>query len=1445
MQLFRNVSRSVRTVFYVPRTALLLCAIAALTSSAASQAAAAEPRYISTVAGSGVSGFNGDGLPARSTALYLPQDGAFGPDGNFYFLDWNNHRIRRVIFGEMIVEAVAATGELGDAQDSAATAIRLNHPTGVSFDSQGRMLIAAWHNSKVKRLDFTTGLITNVAGTGARAFGGDDGPANAARLDLPSSAVEDSQGNICISDQANFRLRRVGTNGNITTICGSGVAGYTGDNGLPAQATLRSPVGQSAPPAGRIDIDSLDRIYIADTGNHVIRLIDSDGMIRTIAGTGQAGYSGDNGPATAAKLNTPSDVAVAPDGTVYIADTFNNVVRKVAPDGTITTIAGIGAPGFSGDGGLGKDAKLNRPYGVAIGPTGMVIIADSYNHRLRALTAEPVDSGPIDEEPEIEIVACTNEVGSICTYAGTGFFGFNGDGKDRQRSHLYWPIDMEFTPSGKVYVLDWNNHRIRQVLPDQTFVTVVGTEFVGDGPPDQGDTRDPGAPGLTIDLNHPVDIQEFPDGRMLFMAWHNHKLRQYDPQTGLVRILMGGPVGFAGDGGPAKDARVNQPPHGVLDAQGNFFLIDQRNQRIRLIRDFASQRRDAMVETCAGSGTAGFNGDGAALTIQFNFPTGTNPEPSGGITIGADGKVYFSDTNNHRIRRLQFNGPNLTDGQITTIAGTGVAGNGGDGGPAVEARINYPQDLELGPDGKLYFADANNHRVRRIDLQSGAMEPVAGTGELGYSGDGGSALTAKLNRPFGIAFDPNGNLYISDTFNSRIRKVKLTTTPEGPEPILPADYQASYVEVRDCRFSLEHGGVYMRVLASPEAAAAYQANANPLAVGTVVVKEEYSDDQCEASELLRWRAMRKEAPGFDPADGDWHWQYLTPRREVVYNDKGTCISCHLQPDCVIRDYMCTLPGGGTEMTPVLDNLPATLVSVSGTPPADGHAHGHSINFDVYAVGADPDDGRGPFVVRYDGGEWRRLNTGASGNLWWITDRVIEGDFYMCGEGGLILRFTHATQTFERMQTPGGKLLFGVWGTDRQNLWAVGGDLNAEDQGGVVWRFNGTEWVADDRVREARPEGIPTLYKIWGRSADDIYAVGRLGVALHFNGVRWTVVPTGITRPLFTVHGDATRVIATGGAFQGVLLELEGGAFQDRTPAGAPQLNGVFVSAGPAAAVGAEGSFAVRGANGWELKPAVAAARPFDFHGTWMDAAGGVWAVGGDLTVDQSYGVLAFAGSATISPEFESGGPCAAGAAGETKTVSYYKDVLPILQKNGCFDSKCHGGLQVESEYDLRTYEGMFGPGVQARNLGMCNIVPGKPLASLFIDKLGTTPRVGVRMPEKLPPLTQIEIDRLYTWILEGAVKDEPPQFSRGDANDDRVLDISDPVSILGRLFLGGAPFPCESAADTNDDRVVDVSDPVYLLNHLFIGGAALAAPFPGCGTELTPDNLDCASSICQ
>jgi hypothetical protein len=419
--------------------------------------------------------------------------------------------------------------------------------------------------------------------------------------------------------------------------------------------------------------------------------------------------------------------------------------------------------------------------------------------------------------------------------------------------------------------------------------------------------------------------------------------------------------------------------------------------------------------------------------------------------------------------------------------------------------------------------------------------------------------------------------------------------------------------------------------------------------------------------------------------------------------------------------------------------------------------------------------------------------------------------------------------------------------DEQSLWAVGGDPADEDRGGAVWKWNGTEWLADTQAEEARPGGLPTLYKVWGSSPTDVYAVGRLGTILHYNGVRWAHIPTGVVRPLFTIHGDPQRLMAVGGAFDGVILELEGSSFIDRAPAGSPQMNGIFVagSGGPATAVGDGGVHAVRGPAGWELKPAVVTKQPFDFHAVWVDSAGGAWAVGGDLRDDLDYGVVAYGGSAGVSPEFAAEA-CATGITSQLGTVSYTNDIVPLFRRAGCLNTKCHGP-QPESELDLRTYEGLFGPGVEARNHGMCNVVPGNPDASYLLEKLLPDPRSGDQMPSGLPALTQDQIALVSTWILEGARRDVAISFFRGEVNDDGQFNLTDPITVLSHLFLSGPAPGCLDAADVNDDGVLNLTDGIYALNHLFLGGPEPAAPFAGCGSDPTrDDDLGCqAFGECQ
>lgn len=366
---------------------------------------------------------------------------------------------------------------------------------------------------------------------------------------------------------------------------------------------------------------------------------------------------------------------------------------------------------------------------------------------------------------------CPDEKGTACRWAGTGRLGYNKDGKDRLRTDLYWPLDVEFAPDATPWILDWNNHMIRRIRPDRTVETIVGQDVPGDGPSDQSDLMPPGAPGLEVALNHPTDIQFEPDGTLVFAAWHNHKIRHVDPDSGQVLVVCGRGAGYAGDGSAASSpaARFNQPKSIVLSPDGTLYILDQRNHRIRAIA------ADGTLSTIAGNGMAGFGGDGGdPLAAQLHFEAGGNPEPSGALALDAAGRLYVSDGLNHRIRRIDF-----AANTIETIAGTGEPGFSGDGGQATAAQVNNPRDLEIGPDGRLYLADTENNRIRVIDLATGIITTLAGHGdsipegnEIRYD-DEGDPLRMRLDRPFGIAFGPDHALYISDTFNSRIVRLPL------------------------------------------------------------------------------------------------------------------------------------------------------------------------------------------------------------------------------------------------------------------------------------------------------------------------------------------------------------------------------------------------------------------------------------------------------------------------------------------------------------------------------------------------------------------------------------------------------------------------------------------------------------------------------------------------
>jgi len=352
--------------------------------------------------------------------------------------------------------------------------------------------------------------------------------------------------------------------------------------------------------------------------------------------------------------------------------------------------------------------------------------------------------------------------GVMCTWAGTGKLAYDGDGHTLEESSFYWPIDLVVDKKLGTYVVDWNNHRVRELQKSGKLKTVIGSDFIGDGPEDLSDMTPPGAPGTDVSLNHPTQLSTMPDGTLTLVSWHNHKLRSYDPTTGLVTVTCGSAAGFGGDGGPAVKAKLNQPSSLAVDDEGTQYILDQRNEVIRKIGP------DGIISTLAGTPTmAGFDGDdGPADMAKLNFPAGPNPLPAGGVALDGKGNLYVSDSLNHRIRKID-----LAANTITTIAGTGDAGFGGDGGPALKAKLNFPRKLTFGPDGRLYFGDQMNDRIRAIDLKKGTISTVAGNGKRGFSGDEGPPEEASLDRPPGVTFDKDGAMYVIDMFNSRIRRV--------------------------------------------------------------------------------------------------------------------------------------------------------------------------------------------------------------------------------------------------------------------------------------------------------------------------------------------------------------------------------------------------------------------------------------------------------------------------------------------------------------------------------------------------------------------------------------------------------------------------------------------------------------------------------------------------
>ena len=611
-------------------------------------------------------------------------------------------------------------------------------------------------------------VISTIAGPGSAASLGDGGAATNAYLNRPQGVGVDLSGALLIADPGNNRIRRIDLSGVITTVAGNGSYGYTGDGGFATNAALRSPSG--------VALGTNGAFYIADTLNSCIRMVDTNGIITSIAGNGTAGYSGDGTWATNASLRRPQGVALDAFGNLYIADTSNNRIRKVDRAGIITTAAGTGMPGNTGDGGVATNAALQTPGGVAVDSTGNLFIADTGNYRIRKVD--------------------TN--GIITRVAGAGL-SYSGDGGQATNAGLNYPSGVTLDAAGNVYIADTYDNRIRKVDSCGVITTVAGRGPVGQS---SGTYSGDGGPPTSASLNSPYSVALDVVGNFYIVDQSNRRIREVGgrPSLTLSNVtagnvgayavvitnssgsvtssvatlsLLGMPVivsqpanqsAWAGSNATFAVSATGSPPLGYQWHGNDGAPIDGGTSALLLLNKVstnASGNYTVVVTNSYGSITS----SAAALIVNELATQPTNQTVVAGetlvLSIGmvGGGPLRF---------QWQCNGINLPNNLIRTVAGISDYGFSGDGGSATNALLDWPGRIEFDRWDSLFIADCANGRIRRVDT-NGIITTVAGNGTNTDSGDGGTATDAGLYLPNDVAWDAAGNLYIGDY--QHVRKV--------------------------------------------------------------------------------------------------------------------------------------------------------------------------------------------------------------------------------------------------------------------------------------------------------------------------------------------------------------------------------------------------------------------------------------------------------------------------------------------------------------------------------------------------------------------------------------------------------------------------------------------------------------------------------------------------
>jgi len=707
-----------------------------------------------------------DGVAAKAR-FYYPRGIAFSDDGHLWITDQSNHLIRRWS-PDGIVRTVAGSPTEAGMANGKATAARFNAPMGIDVDAAGNAYVADYNNHRVRKIT-SEGVVTTLAGTGKAGF--KNGTGKIAQFYRPKGIAVTDDGIVYVSERDNHRIRRITPDGTTTTFAGST---WGMRDGKGAAARFHQPGGMA--------LDSAGNLIVSDPENNAVRKISPQGDVITLVGISWAGNT-DGVGAVGTRLNHPRGVDVDASGNIYIADTDNHSVRMLFPDGTLVTIAGAvndkGAVVYGTNNGLGSAARFRTPTDIAIGPDGAVYVADHANHRIRKLTPATklcVDGNACTLDICQRKLGCSNDgaamicsdgdactVGDLCTngkcVAGKKAANCACAGKkcddgttctvdscDPVKGCANTPVKDGTSCDDGSACTEGERCRAGTCAPNPA-KWVVDT-WAGGAKGERDGFRVAQAGALaTARFAAPSGVDFDPAGGMFIVDLENRLLRRLGTD-GFMDTLAG--RAYTWQTNVYKDAKATAAGFNYIidvgtDASGGAYVTEYSAHRIR------KYKADGTVTTHAGSGKYGF-ADGKGAAAKFYNPMG--------IDCDAIGNCYVADRKNHRIRKV------ASDGQVTTIAGSTWGFRDGKGSAA---RFNQPVALALGGDGHLYVTESHNHAVRRVTLD-GLVSTVAG-GPLAGHVDGYGTFGARFNSPHGVAADKLGNVFVSDRSNHSVRLI--------------------------------------------------------------------------------------------------------------------------------------------------------------------------------------------------------------------------------------------------------------------------------------------------------------------------------------------------------------------------------------------------------------------------------------------------------------------------------------------------------------------------------------------------------------------------------------------------------------------------------------------------------------------------------------------------